>query len=235
MFKPATLISVLILLLLGYFSYVFYNSMVTPQSDGTIRVKNLPWQITVIDDHTLHVFDLDVGQTTLGQAVKVLKSEYNLAWFENQDDSISLEAYFIRVSMSGLRAKVLLELDSTGLEKDYLLKNSGKPEIQDSRTIKYPLDDLAEELNHRVIRSLTYIPKSSVDPELINSRFGQPEERLAVDDNTEFWLYPQKGLAISISKRGKEVFQYIPIGNFSRLQQSIQATVAHAGKVKQTE
>ena len=229
MFKPITLTIVLILFVSAYW---FYNNLVTPQPGSSVRVTNLPWQITVVDEQTLHVFDLDVGQSTLGQAVKVLKSEYNLAWFENQDDSISLEAYFIRVSISGLRAKVLLELDSDGLDKDYLKKNSGKAEIQSSRTIKYPLDDLAQELEGRVIRSLTYIPKSNVEPELIKSRFGQPEERLAVDENTEFWLYPQKGLVISISQRGKEVFQYIPVGNFARLKQSIQATVANANQEK---
>ncbi|MCU7938483.1 MAG: hypothetical protein KZQ64_02420 [gamma proteobacterium symbiont of Bathyaustriella thionipta] len=225
MFKPTTLIIVLILFVSGYW---FYHSMVTPQGDGTVRVKNLPWQITVVDEHTLHVFELDVGKATLGDAVKILKSEYNLAWFENQDDSISLEAYFIRVSMSGLRAKVLLELSTDGLDIDYLKKNSGKPEIQTSRTIKYPLDDLAQELDSRVIRSLTYIPKSSVDAELLKSRFGQAEEILKLNKDTEFWLYPQKGLVISISQKGKEVLQYIPVGEFERLRKSVQDTVEHA-------
>jgi len=230
-FKPATLLVVLVLFISAYW---FYQNMVTPQGDGSVRVKNLPWQITVIDEHTLHVFDLDVGKATLGDAVKVLKSEYNLAWFENQDDSISLEAYFIRVSMSGLRAKVLLELDSDGLDIDYLKKNSGKPEIQTSRTIKYPLDDLAIELENRVIKSLTYIPKSNVDAELLKSRFGQAEETLKVDENTEFWLYPKKGLVISFSQKGKEVLQYVPLADFERLRKSVQDTVKHANK-QQTE
>ncbi|MCN4143956.1 MAG: hypothetical protein LC437_02440 [Thiohalomonas sp.] len=227
MFKPVTLIIVLVLFLSGYW---FYNSMVTPQGDGTVRVKNLPWQITVIDDHTLHVFDLDVGKATLGDAVNILKSEYNLAWFENQDDSISLEAYFIRVSMSGLRAKVLLELDAEGLDIDYLKKNSGKPEIQTSRTIKYPLDDLVQELDNRVIHSLTYIPKANVDAELFKSRFGQAEETIKLDKNTEFWLYPQKGLVIQISQKGKEVLQYVPLADFERLRKSVQDTVEHEKK-----
>lgn len=222
MLKPATLIISALLLVSGYW---FYHNMVTPQGDGTIRVNNLPWQITVVDEQTLHVFDLDVGKATLGDAVKVLKSEYKLAWFENQDSTISLEAYFIRVNLSGLRAKVLLELDSDGLDLDYLKKNSGKPEIQTSRTIKYPLDDLAQEMSNRVIRSLTYIPKSNVDAELLKSKFGQPEDIMILDDNTEFWLYAKKGLVISVSKRGKEVLQYIPIANFERLKNSINATV----------
>ncbi len=234
MFKPTTLIIVLVLFVSGYWFYSFYNSMATPQGDGTIRVKNLPWQITVVDEHTLHVFDLDVGKATLGQAVKVLKSEYNLAWFENQDDSISLEAYFIRVSLSGLRAKVLLELNTDGLDIDYLKKNSGKPEIQTSRTIKYPLDDLAQELDNRVIQSLTYIPKANVDPQLLKDRFGAAEETMRVDDNTEFWLYPKKGLVISISQKGKEVLQYVPLSRFERLRKSIQDTVQYT-KDKQTD
>ncbi|MCK5648515.1 MAG: hypothetical protein KAI22_06505 [Gammaproteobacteria bacterium] len=232
MFKPITLIIVSILFASGYW---FYTNLVTPQHGSTVRVMNLPWQITVVDEQTLHVLDLDIGKATLGDAVNILKSEYNVAWFENQDDSISLEAWFIRVSMSGLRAKVLLELDAEGLDKDYLLKNSGKPKIQDSRTIKYPLDDLAQELSNRVIHSLTYIPASNIEPELLKKLFGKPKESLAVNDNTEFWLYPEKGLVISYSKKGKEVFQYIPVGNFARLQQSVLATVAHAKQVKSSD
>ena len=227
MFKPTTLIIVLALFFSGYW---FYQQMLTPQSDGTVRVNNLPWQITVVNEHTLHVFDLDIGQATLGDAVKVLKSEYDMAWFENQDDSISLEAYFIRVNISGLRAKVLLELDVDGLDRDYLKKNSGKPEIQTSRTIKYPVDDLAQYFNSRIIRSLTYIPKSNVEAELLKRRFGQPKETLKLDENTQFWLYPEKGLVISYSEKGKEVLQYIPTADFDRLRQSVLATIEHTNK-----
>ncbi len=222
MFKPITLLIVFVLFLSGYW---FYQNMVTPQENSNIRVKNLPWQITIVDDHTLHVLDLDVGKSTLGDAVKILKSEYNMAWFENQDNSISLEAYFIRVSMSGLRAKVLLELNTDDLEIAYLMKNSGKPEIQSSRTIKYPVDDLAEEFSQRVIKSLTYIPKANVDAELLKSKFGPAEEVMPLDDNTVFWLYPSRGLVISISKKGKEIMQYVPLADFQRLRYSIEATI----------
>ncbi len=224
MFKPVTLIIVFVLFISGYW---FYQNMITPQADSNIRVTNLPWQITVVDEHTLHVLELDVGKSTLGDAVKILKSEYNMAWFENQDNSISLEAYFIRVSMSGLRAKVLLELNTDDLEIAYLLKNSGKPEIQSSRTIKYPVDDLAEAFSQRVIKSLTYIPKANVDAELLKSKFGAAEEVMPLNDNTVFWLYPSKGLVISISKKGKEIMQYVPLADFQRLRNSIEATIKH--------
>ncbi len=222
MFKPITLLIVTIIFASGYW---FYSNITTPQGDGSRRVTNLPWQIIIKDPHTLHVFDLDIGQATLGQAVDVLKSEYELAWFEKDDKSISLEAYFLRVSLSGLRARIVLELDTEGLDMAYLKKNSGKPEVLSSRSIKYPLDDLAQIMNDRTIKSLTYIPKSSVDAELLNSRFGQPEEVLPVDDNTEFWLYPQKGLVMTINKKGKEAFQYIPVSDFERLKKTVLVTI----------
>ncbi|MFK5895062.1 MAG: hypothetical protein QM504_17755 [Pseudomonadota bacterium] len=221
MFKPVTLLIVSAIFLSAYW---FYDKITTPQSDRTVRVTNLPWQITVIDPQTLHVFDLEIGKANLGDAVKVLKSEYELAWFENADQSISLEAYFIRVNLSGLRAKIILELDPQGLDMDYLKKNSGKPEILASHAIKYPLDDLAHIMGNRTIKSLTYVPKSSVEPEMLKDRFGQAEEVITINKNTEFWLYPQKGLVMTINVKGKEAFQYIPIADFGRLKKSVQLT-----------
>lgn len=228
MFKPATILIVLILFLSGYW---FYSNLTTPQGSGKpVKVSNLPWQITVLDADTLRVFDMDIGQATLGQAVATLNSEYKLAWFDNPDNSISLEAYFLRVSLSGLRAKVILELDTQELDMDYLKKNSGKPEIMTSRAIKYPLDDLARTLNDRLIRSLTYVPATNLDAELLKQRFGAAQEIMKLNDNTEFWLYPQKGLVITINQKGKEAFQYVPVTDFERLRQMVLATIEQSGK-----
>jgi hypothetical protein len=227
-FKPISLIITAAIICLS--SYWFYNKMTTPQSETDTRVSNLPWQIIVTNPQILHVFDLDIGKTTLGQAVKILKSEYQLAWFENldhnsQEQSISLEAYFLRVSLSGLRAKIILELDSTNLDIDYLKQHSGKPEILSSHDIKYPLDDLAQIMANRRIKSLTYVPKASVEPELINNRFGSAEKIIKLNDNTEFWLYPLKGLLLTINKKGKEAFQYVPVADFQRLKETVMQTL----------
>ena len=214
-------ISLIIVVVLAGFGWWFYTNITTPQADSGVQVTNLPWQITVLDPQTLHVLDLDIGRSTLDDAVNTLLSEYNLAWFDNPDDSISLEAYFIRVSKSGLRARVVLQLDSHGLDKDYLISHSGKPEVQTSRSIKYPLDDLANTLKNRVIRSLTYIPKINLDQDMITSRFGQPDKTVAIDENTEFWLYPEKGLVINWNRKAKEAFHYSPVENFDSVQKSI--------------
>ncbi|MFK5986192.1 MAG: hypothetical protein QM479_12325 [Pseudomonadota bacterium] len=222
MFK---IISLLIITTLFSSAYWFYNKINTPQNDSNIRVTNLPWQITIVNSKTTHVFGLDIGTATLEQAVKILKSEYHLAWFENKDQSISLEAYFIRVNLSGLRAKIVLELDTTDIDIKYLKQNSGKPEILASHAIKYPLDDLTYAMSKRTIKSLTYIPKSSVDSDLLQQRFGSAAKVSVLNNNTEFWLYPKKGLVMTINKKGKEAFQYVPLADFERLESSIEKTV----------
>lgn len=229
MFKPATLIIALILLLSGYW---FYANMVTPQGSN-IRVSNLPWQITVIDADTLRVFDVDIGRATLAEAVAVLKSEYKVAWFENPDNTFSLEAYFLRVNLSGLRAKVVLELDTEGLTMEYLKKNSGKAEILASRAIKYPLAN--EFLQDRLIRSLTYIPTANLDSDVVKQRFGLPTEQIALDEDTQFWLYPQKGLVITVSQQGRETFQYVPVSDFQRLRNSVAASRESANKAQKLQ
>ncbi len=231
MFKSVSLI---IIVALAAFGWWFYINISTPQADSGVRVRNLPWQITVLNPHTTHVLDLDIGRSTLGDAVKVLRSEYNLAWFDNPDNSISLEAYFIRVSLSGLRAKIVLGLDPANLDIDYLKQNSGKPKVQTSRSIKYPLDDLANTLKDRVIQSLTYIPTINLDQDLILSHFGKPQKKVSIDENTQFWLYPQKGLVINWNRKAKEAFHYTVPANFETVQKGI-IQVAQQSKKEQTE
>lgn len=221
MFKLKKLFIFLILLVLAYWLFSSFNTRLNTPEPGGKRVTNLPWQIIHINDNLLRVFGLDIGQATLADADRTLLSEYELAWFQNKDQSISLEAYFIRVNLSGLRAKIILELDPAGLDIDYLFKNSGKPEKLPSYAIKYPIDDLQQALSDRKILSLTYIPKSSVDKELLLRFFGQPDKVIRLDENIEHWLYPHKGLDVMFNRKGKEMFQYTTLADFERMKQKL--------------
>ena len=185
------------------------------------RASDLPWQITYTAD-SLQVFGITIGQTTLDEATRALKSELELAWFHNPDNSYNLEAFYRRVTLSGLQAKVVLELDKGNYSKEYFGENSGKPELLQSKSIKYPLADLVETLSQQKVLSIAYIPKISLDEALIKSRFGEPREVINVTENRQHWLYPEKGLDIAVNKDGKEVLQYIDPNNFSRLLKKIE-------------
>jgi hypothetical protein len=131
-----------------------------------------------------------------------------------------------------LRAKIILELDPSGLDRNYLLKHSGKPEKLPSRAIKYPLDDLKHEMSDRKILSLTYIPKSSVDRELLLRFFGKPDEVISLNENIEHWLYPHKGLDVMFNRQGKEMFQYTTLADFERMRQKLLLPLEESPKLR---
>ncbi len=221
MMKQKKLWIFLILAVIAYWLFSSFNNKLTTPEPGGKQVTNLPWQITPVNDNLLRVFDLDIGKATLADADRTLLSEYELAWFQNPDQSISLEAYFIRVNLSGLRAKIILELDPSELDIEYLLKNSGKPEKLPTASIKFPIDDLQQVMSARKILSLTYIPSNSVDKELLLRFFGKPGEVITLDEHIEHWLYPEKGLDVMYNVKGKEMFQYTTLADFKRMREKL--------------
>ena len=62
----------------------------------------LPWQIEVDDVGGSRVFDLDLGVSTLADAVAVLGDDYKLALFGAIDELPGLEAFFPTVALGGL-------------------------------------------------------------------------------------------------------------------------------------
>ncbi|MBF0264907.1 MAG: hypothetical protein HQL46_06505 [Gammaproteobacteria bacterium] len=212
----------------------FYQKITTPQLNSQIKVHNLPWQIGIVSPDISHVLELDLGSATLGDAISVYGNEFKLAWFEHSDEqerttNITLEAYFSRVSLSGLRAKIILELEYNQQEisLEYLRKNSGEPKVLVSHAIKYPLDDLANKMRKQKIKSLTYVPIISIPVDIIESRFGAAAEKVIISDLVQFWMYPQKGLVIMFDKKGKEAFQYIPISDYQRLEKKVRLNQTH--------
>jgi|GEM_PF-195131 len=212
-------IYVLIVVVLIAIWTMFSGSSNQPQEQR--RAKDLPWQITY-DRNSSQVFGISLGQSTLEEAAQALKTEYQLAWFDNYDETFSLEAFFERVALSGLQAKVVLEIDKGNYTKEYFKAHSGKPELLQSKAIKFPLADLVSQLSQQKVLSIAYIPKVSLDEELLKSRFGIPEKVIKITNTREHWLYPEKGLDITVNQEGKEVLQYISPQSFSRLLKKIE-------------
>jgi hypothetical protein len=103
---------------------------------------------------------------------------------------------------------LLTELRARGLKKT--------PLEHGGRKIGLSNRDLAM-LAEKPIASITYIPTTNLEKETIAARFGKPEEELPVDAETTFWLYPGKGLAIAVNKKGREVMQYVAPRDFDRI------------------
>jgi hypothetical protein len=69
------------------------------------------------------------------------------------------------------------------------------------------------------IASITYGPRTRLQPQWIRQRFGEPAQRLTeIDSNTTHWLYPDKGLDVALDDKGHAILQYVVPAQFSRLQ-----------------
>ena len=51
--------------------------------------------------------------------------------------------------------------------------------------------------------------------------FGEPAEKIKVNDTAEYWLYPSKGMILLYDTDGKEIFYYVAKQDFERLKESL--------------
>ena len=67
------------------------------------------------------------------------------------------------------------------------------------------------------IRAMAFVPSAQLDEAVILERFGQPSERIRVNDHVEHLLYPAKGLDVVLDTQGKELLQYVAPARFEAL------------------
>ena len=170
----------------------------------------LPWSIDTDTSGSSTVFDLTLGQSTLADARRVFGADGKTNIFLSPAKDISLEAYFDRLYISGIKADVVLSLflDSEVL-KAILDRGIRISELGDgSKKITLAPDDQATAAS-AIIERITYLPAAKLDAGLIKNRFGTPDSIIKENSGIEHWLYPKMGLDIALNPEGKEVFQYV--------------------------
>ncbi len=183
-----------------------------------------PWQIDQLEDGSTRVFGLVPGRSTLADAPRRFGPAVEAALFETPDGALAAEAYYSKVSPGGLTGKLVLSLyldDATLVAlKDH------SPEMKTLATGNKRLAIAAGDaprLQHAVIRGMTFVPTASLDEEIVLGRFGYPEERVVVDENTTHWLYPSRGLDVVLDRRGNDVLQYVHPEDFDWVRSGLEA------------
>jgi hypothetical protein len=185
-------------------------------------VEGLPWQIEALADGGSRVFGLTLAQSTLGDARGRFGIEVEIAVIAAPGEPGSLEAYYSNVTTGLLMGKMILAADLDRETVARLRQRAAKTEYMTSMTKKFILhrDDLA--LAWRApIAGITFIPVASLDEATVLRRFGVPAERIRVDEQTEHFLYPEKGLDLILDSKGKEVLQYVAPRQFARLREPL--------------
>jgi hypothetical protein len=194
-------------------------ALLLPGGRAPEREPRLPWQIKSLPDGNTRVFGLTLGQSSLADARRALGADGALTLFRSPGGDISLEAYFERLFISGLKANLVLNLELDPLEAQALYGRGQRVSQLGSGTQKVELAALDQErMAAAPIRLITYLPTADLEPELLGRLFGEPTQRIAeADSGIEHWLYPSKGLDIAVNPEGKEVFQYIAPARFDEL------------------
>ncbi len=184
-----------------------------------LHITNLPWQTSITESGSLHVFDVTLEESTLWDAIKQWNSHPSVGIFSTNEKPESVEAYFDKVQLGPITAKIVVKLDTTPEQLTTLYSGRYNREPQPSGSYKFELGDAELKAAHQLkIREITYIPAPSSDAELITKRFGKPARFRQLKEERSLWMYPDKGLAIILDEGGKEVFQYINPRHFDELE-----------------
>ena len=183
----------------------------------------LPWLIEVDAAGRASVFGLTLGVSTLAQARDVFQAQGETNLFAHAEREFSVETFFQRLFLSGLRGDMVLALEvepttaAAMYERGLRISQLGSG----AKKVKLAEEDLSV-LADATVTHITYIPAADLDPALLAQRFGEPARRIREADGISHWLYPDKGLDIAVNADGKEVFQYINPADFGRVVEPLQ-------------
>ncbi len=185
--------------------------------------QNLPWQIEILPDGHSRVFGIVPGQSTLLEAKRALDQKADVSLFKAADGSLSLELYYGRIQLGFLDALLITEVEASGEQLKMLAEHAENPKAQPSGSWKLDIRDQDYvTIQDWRVRSLTYIPTSvQFDAGMLEKRFGKPAERRPIDEGREYWFYPDKGLAVMLAAKEKDMLQYVAPSDFPRLKEKL--------------
>ena len=183
--------------------------------------QTFPWQISHTADGGTQVFGLTLGQSTLHQAEQVFQSESELSLFEPAAGKGQrvVEAYFDKVNLGGLSAKVVVVMALTPEQLQAMFERGARISTlgDGSRKVTLHVQDVVQ-IRETPIYTITYLPRIRLENALLEKRFGKPGQVIVEKEtNTSHWLYPKLGLDIALDENNNAVLQYVAPAQFEQL------------------
>lgn len=206
-----------------------------PDEPRTQRFENLPWQSEVVAQDRTRVLGIELGRTTLMELADRLPVP-DIRLFMGPDGSRTVEAFYSNARIEPFEANLVLvpDLDEAAMAFVWDERTSERPMPSGAR--RYGLsDDALRALGRTRVVEMSYIPRARWDAELLRERFGDPDGHLRIGDDQDYWLYPDRGLAIMVpSDRGRVLMHYVTLERWEqvveRLEQAGRALLHDAGE-----
>lgn len=173
--------------------------------------QGLPWQVNIVD-HTVQVFSLTLGQSTLQQAIDLVGDDFELAVMARTKEQGSLELYFPLFTSGRLKGKLVVVADLNADEIANFIDNARKVKHLETGVKKYAFFPAQyPQLMNTTIKAITFAPVAGLNDELVRTRFGEPQSVKVIDDKIRHYLYPQKGMVVIVNQSGKDFVEYSPL------------------------
>lgn len=218
--KKWLLISVLAVIAIGVANVYF-----GPGPEGSKEtVKNLPWDIEITPEGNTRVFDIDVGSTTVAEVAELWRVHPEIALFRDPNGSHRLESYLGKIKLGPFEARIIFNLKANEEQLAEFAANSSASDTTPTGSYKLRLsgDDFEKALQ-MTIAELSYSPAVDTRPRSLKHLFGEPVSEMEINDQSRYWLYPEKGIVMLINDEDKEVFHYFPPRDYDLILQDIKA------------
>lgn len=190
-------------------------------SDSGKPVEGLPWQVEVLPDGNSRIFGLTMGVSTMSDA-HARFGEGELALVAAPGEAVSLELYFHDVTLGAVSGKMIATAEIAADALAAMRQRATKTEYMQSSTKKSLLADQDLPVAYAApIRAIAFVPAINLDEAMIVQRFGKPAERIRTSEQAEHFLYPDRGLDITLDSESKELLQYVAPRDFVRLREPL--------------
>lgn len=215
------LVSLIVLCLLVF---LFWPNQ---EKERESSITEMPWDVGFSSTGNSRIMGLEIGASTPADASEVFARRGELALFADKNGSLSAESFFSELTTGGLSGRIILALELDKAELEIMAKRAVKRKTMDTGSVKYiPNRDDRLRLLTLPIVSITYIPYIDLDMDIIESRFGKPEQSLQSPTGQLHLLYPSRGMEIILDDVGKEVIQYVNRDEFYRIQKALNEQVS---------
>ena len=182
--------------------------------------SNLPWQIQTLPGGQTRVMGLTLGSqaSTLADAQKIWGNNVEVALIAAPGEGGSLEAFIDPAQAGFISGKLVLTLQAPADAIAGMRQRALKSEFMESTTRKFTLAPSdRQSAAAYAITAMAFIPQANLDAAMVIDRFGPPAERRHAGEEAEHFLYPDKGLDLTLNRRGKDVLQYVAPSDFHKL------------------
>ena len=168
----------------------------------------MPWEIKVLDNGHVLVFGITLEKTRIQDANQILSSFPDTRLTTDQQQVSKLTAVYDELSLGGLLAQIELQYD---INEDELKKLQQIAVAQNNLGYSKLPEEVELNLLDSTVKSLTYRPAVDYDIDIILQRFGQADKQQKISEQSELWIYLDRGLTITIDNQGPDVFHYTSV------------------------